>query len=82
MITNDELKTHFGGGWEYEHAVNLRDRMPENANHLQASLAWASEEAKKVGYIIPWLKSGAEGVKGGDVAHFERTLEILRELVG
>ena len=82
MITNDELKTHFGGGWEHDHAVNLRDRMNENKNHLQASLDWAKAETKNVEYIMPWLRSGADGVKEGSVEHFERTLEILGELVG
>lgn len=81
MITNDELKTHFGQGWEYDHAVNLRDRLPYNKKHLQASLDWAKSETEKVKYIMPWLKSGADGFKEDSVSHFERTLEILGELI-
>lgn len=81
MITNQELKTHFGHSYEYNHAVTLRDRANESKPNAQTSLDWAKIEAQKVKEVIPWVKSGAEGCKVETVEHFERTLEILEELI-
>ena len=80
-ITGEELKTHFGHSSEYNHAVTLRDRANESKPNAQASLDWAKIELAKVEEVIPWVRAGAEGCKVETVEHFERSAEILKELL-
>ena len=80
MITDAELKTHFGSGHRFEHCVNLRDRMECNGRHLQTSIDWAEEELVGVVNLVAELREVGSGI-ADDIRHFSRQAEILRELI-
>lgn len=81
MITDKELQTHFGTASSYFHAINLRDRLPENANLRQASLEWANREIAKTKAVIETLeKNKGSEIGKGYARHFRRAVEILEAL--